>query len=98
MIRIHPFAYSVLYSSASTVIELFKSALCGYILARYRFPGRNLLYVLIVGTLFVPLTSIVLPQFLVVESLGLLNTQAGVILAFSGAAGALYVLLFAHFF
>lgn len=92
------FFNTLLYSVASTVIELFKSALCGYILARYRFPGRNLLYVLIVATLFIPLTSIVLPQFLVVESLGLLNTQAGVILAFSGAAGALYVLLFTNFF
>jgi raffinose/stachyose/melibiose transport system permease protein len=92
------FFNTVLYSSASTLIELIKSALCGYVLARYRFPGRNLLYMLIVGTLFVPLASIVLPQFLVVESLGLLNTQAGVILAFSGAAGALYVLLFTNFF
>jgi raffinose/stachyose/melibiose transport system permease protein len=92
------FLNTLLYSSASTVIELFKSALCGYTLTRYRFPGRNLLYALIVGTLFIPVASIILPQFLVVESLGLLNTQAGVILAFSGAAGALYVLLFANFF
>jgi ABC-type glycerol-3-phosphate transport system permease component len=92
------FFNTVLYSCASTFIELFKSALCGYILARYRFPGRNLLYALIVGTLFIPLAAIILPQFLVVESLGLLNTQAGVILAFSGASGALYVLLFVNFF
>jgi ABC-type glycerol-3-phosphate transport system permease component len=35
------FLNTVLYSSASTLIELFKSALCGYILARYRFPGRE---------------------------------------------------------
>jgi ABC-type glycerol-3-phosphate transport system permease component len=92
------FFNTLFYSCAATVIELFKSALCGYVLARYRFPGRNLLYVLIVGTLFIPLTSIILPQFLVVEALGLLNTQAGVILAFSGASGALYVLLFTNFF
>lgn len=92
------FFNTVLYSTAATVVELIKSALCGYVLARYRFPGRDLLYKLIVGTLFIPLASIVLPQFLVVESLGLLNTQAGVILAFSGAAGALYVLLFTNFF
>jgi len=92
------FFNTLLYSSASTLVELVKSALCGYVLARYRFPGRTLLMTLIVGTLFVPLASIVLPQFLVVESLGLLNTQAGVILAFSGATGALYVLLFMNFF
>ncbi|HEX7733743.1 MAG TPA: hypothetical protein VF458_02735 [Ktedonobacteraceae bacterium] len=50
------------------------------------------------STLFVPLAAIVLPQFLVVESLDLLNTRTGVILAFSGATSALYVLLFANFF
>jgi ABC-type glycerol-3-phosphate transport system permease component len=92
------FFNTLLYSVAVTVIELFKSALCGYVLARYRFPGRNLLYLLIVGTLFIPLATIILPQFLVVESLGLLNTRMGVILAFSGAAGALYVLLFTNYF
>ncbi|MBV9613948.1 MAG: carbohydrate ABC transporter permease [Ktedonobacteraceae bacterium] len=92
------FFNTLLYSVVATLIELFKSALCGYVLGRYRFPGRNLLYFLIVGTLFVPLATIILPQFLVIESLGLLNTREGVILAFSGAAGALYVLLFTNYF
>lgn len=92
------FFNTVFYSCAATVVEVFKSALCGYVLARYRFPGRNLLYNLIVWTLFIPLASILLPQFLVVESLGLLNTQAGVVLALSGAAGALYVLLYVNYF
>lgn len=92
------FFNSILYTASSVFIEVFKAALCGYVLARYRFPGRDLLYKLIVATLFIPLTSIILPQFLVVESLGLLNTQAGVILAFAGATGALYVVLFVNFF
>jgi ABC-type glycerol-3-phosphate transport system permease component len=92
------FFNTLLYSVTATIIELFKSALCGYVLARYRFPGRNLLYLLIVGTLFIPLATVILPQFLVVESLGLLNTREGVILAFSGATGALYVLLFTNYF
>jgi raffinose/stachyose/melibiose transport system permease protein len=92
------FFNTVFYSCAATVVEVFKSALCGYVLARYRFPGRTLLYTLIVWTLFIPIASILLPQFLVVESVGLLNTQAGVILALSGAAGALYVLLYVNYF
>ncbi|HLZ59513.1 MAG TPA: carbohydrate ABC transporter permease [Ktedonosporobacter sp.] len=92
------FLNTVLYSCASTLIELFKSALCGYVLARYQFPGRNLLYKLIVATLFIPIASIIIPQFLLIENLGLLNTRTGVILALSGAAGALYVLLFEGFF
>jgi raffinose/stachyose/melibiose transport system permease protein len=92
------FFNTVFYSCAATVVEVFKSALCGYVIARYRFPGRTLLYTLIVWTLFVPIASILLPQFLVVESVGLLNTQAGVVLALSGAAGALYVLLYVNYF
>ncbi|MEU9785675.1 carbohydrate ABC transporter permease [Streptomyces phaeochromogenes] len=92
------FFNTILYAVVSTVIELFKSALCGYILARYEFPGRKFLHRMIIATLFVPVASIIIPQFVLVERLGLLNTQAGVILAMSGAAGALYVLLFIGFF
>jgi ABC-type glycerol-3-phosphate transport system permease component len=92
------FVNTSIYSVSSTFVELAKSALCGYVLARYRFPGRDLLYRLIILTLFVPIASIIIPQFVLVESLGLLNTRLGVILAMSGGAGALYVLLFTGFF
>ncbi|RYJ29823.1 sugar permease [Streptomyces sp. L-9-10] len=92
------FFNTVLYTVISTAIELVKSALCGYILARYDFPGRKLLHRTIVATLFIPVASIIIPQFVLVDQLGLLNTRAGVILAMSGAAGALYVLLFIGFF
>ncbi|MFJ9032734.1 carbohydrate ABC transporter permease [Streptomyces sp. NPDC102274] len=92
------FLNTVLYTVISTAVELVKSALCGYILARYDFPGRRLLHRTIVATLFIPVASIIIPQFVLVDQLGLLNTRAGVILAMSGAAGALYVLLFIGFF
>jgi ABC-type glycerol-3-phosphate transport system permease component len=92
------FANTVLYSAVSTLVELVKAALCGYVLARYEFPGRRFLHRLIIATLFIPVASIIVPQFVLVEQLGLLNTRAGVILAMSGSAGALYVLMFTGFF
>jgi ABC-type glycerol-3-phosphate transport system permease component len=92
------FANTVLYSAVSTFIEVVKAALCGYVLARYDFPGRQFLHRLIIATLFIPVASIIVPQFVLVEQLGLLNTRAGVILAMSGSAGALYVLMFTGFF
>ncbi len=92
------FFNTVLYASAATVLELVKSSMCGYVLGRFRFPGRNLILGLITATLFIPIASIILPQFQLVRSLGLLNTRLGVILAMSGGAGALYVLLFTGFF
>jgi raffinose/stachyose/melibiose transport system permease protein len=92
------FANTVVYSVSATFVELTKSALCGYVLARYRFPGRDLLYRLILLTLFVPVASIIIPQFVLVQNLGLLHSRLGVILAMSGGAGALYVLFFTSFF
>ena len=92
------FLNTVIYAAASTGIEVVKSSMCGYVLARYRFPGRNLIYGVILATLFIPIASIIIPQFNLIRGLGLLNTRFGVILALSGGAGALYVLLFTSFF
>lgn len=92
------FLNTVIYASAATGIEVVKSSMCGYVLARYRFPGRNVIYGVILATLFIPIASIIIPQFNLIRSLGLLNTRFGVILALSGGAGALYVLLFTSFF
>ncbi|MEM9950837.1 MAG: carbohydrate ABC transporter permease [Chloroflexota bacterium] len=92
------FLNTVIYASAATAIEVVKSSMCGYVLARYRFFGRNLIYGVILATLFIPIASIIIPQFNLIRSMGLLNTRFGVILALSGGAGALYVLLFTSFF
>ncbi len=91
------FFNTLLYSVTSTTIVLISTAMFGYVIARYRFPGRNIMYAVILSTLFIPIASIILPQFKLIQNLGLLNTRAGVILAMSGG-GALYVLLFAGFF
>ncbi len=92
------FLNTVLYSTSATLIELLKASMCGYVLARYRFPGRDFLYRLILATLFVPIATVIIPQFVLIKAMGLLNTRLGVILALSGGAGALYVLLFTGFF
>lgn len=92
------FFNTVIYAVAATMIELVKSSMCGYALARFQFPGRDFLFKLILATLFIPIASIIIPQFVLVDSLGLLNTRAGVILALTGGSGALYVLLFHGFF
>lgn len=91
------FLNTVIYSVCSTVIVLINTAMFGYVLSRYRFPGRRVLYAIILGTLFIPIGSTIIPTFKLVQWLGLLNTRLGVILAMSGG-GALYVLLFAGFF
>jgi raffinose/stachyose/melibiose transport system permease protein len=89
---------TVLYTSATTLLELAKAALAGYVLARFSFPGRDLLYRLVILTLFAPVTSILIPQYVLIDALGLMNSRVGVILAMSGGGGALYTLFFVNFF
>ena len=92
------FFNTVLYAVTATVMELLKSSMAGYALARYRFFGRDFLYKLILATLFIPIASIIIPQFVLIQKLGLLDTRLGVMLVLSGGSGALYILLFTGFF
>lgn len=72
------FLNSILVSSASTLFSLFIFAMSAYVIAKYRFPGRMLLFVLFTVTLLVPAHSRTQPIFSLVMNLGLYNRLAGV--------------------
>jgi ABC-type glycerol-3-phosphate transport system permease component len=65
---------SVFVSTVTTFGALITSALAGYILAKFRFQGRNTLFLLIVATMMVPFHVILIPVFLIVKMLGIHNT------------------------
>lgn len=69
-----------IFASAVTLIHLFISSLAGYAFARLRFPGRNILFFLILATLMVPVAALLAPLYLMVKNMGLLNTYWGLIL------------------
>ncbi len=71
---------SALVSVAVTVIALFLHSMAGYALARLQFRGRTLIFSLMVSTLLVSLPVILVPLFLIVKALGLLDSYAGLIL------------------
>ena len=69
-----------IFASAVTIITLFIDSLAGYAFARLRFPGKQVLFVLILATLMVPVAALLAPLYLTVKSLGLLNSYPGLIL------------------
>ena len=87
------FGNTLLYSVWSTTVGTAISAMCGYALARYRFPGSGLLRAIILGLLFLPVPSTIIPTFMLVKTLGLLNTRWAILLAMSGG-GAFHTMLF----
>jgi len=70
-----------LLASAITVISLLCNSMAGYAFAKLRFRGRDRLFGLLVATLVVPPQVTVLPLFLEVRAMGLVNSFGGVIVA-----------------
>ncbi len=73
------FFNSIVISAVSTLIVLGTSLIAGYIFAKFRFPGRNLLFLLILATAIVPFESYMIPFFLQMIDLKWVNTYQGII-------------------
>lgn len=71
---------SFFVSLTVTVVALFFHSMAGYALARLRFPGRELIFSFIFSTLLVSLPVILVPLFILVRELGLLNSYYGLII------------------
>lgn len=59
---------------ATVATQLFTSSLAGYVFARLRFPERDTLFFVYLGTLMVPYMVIMIPQFTIIRILGLYDT------------------------
>lgn len=71
---------SLLVSSLTVVGILFTSSLCGFAFAKYDFPGRNALFMLVLASMMIPFFVTLIPVFYIVKQLGWLNNYAGLIL------------------
>lgn len=66
-------------SAVVTVVALWFHTMAGYALARLRFPGRETIFMMIFSTLLVSLPVIIVPLFILVRAMGMLNSYAGMI-------------------
>ncbi|MCA9235636.1 MAG: carbohydrate ABC transporter permease [Planctomycetales bacterium] len=74
------FANSVLVSTAITAISLALNSMAGYAFAKLRFRGRDGLFKCLLAALVVPLQAAMLPLFLMLKQLGVINTYWAVII------------------
>ena len=70
---------STLIAAAVTALSLLFNAMAGYAFAKLRFAGRDRLFGLLLAALVIPTQVAMLPLFLLVRSLGLVNTRWGVV-------------------
>lgn len=74
------FQNSIFVTIVATLITLLINSMAAYGLAIYEFPGRNAIMLFVIGTLMIPITVILVPVYLVVTQLGMINSLWGVIL------------------
>ena len=71
---------SVFITVVATLLTLLINSMAAFALSKYQFKGQRAVFLLIIATLMIPPTIILVPVFLVINSVGLLNSLWGVIL------------------
>ena len=92
---VRPVLTSVILAGATVATTLLFSSMVGWALAKMTFPGKNAIIVVVLSTMFVPGIVTLIPQFVLIANLGMVNTYWGLILP--GMVGAFGVFLMRQF-
>ncbi len=83
---------SIIVTGSVVILNLILSPMVGYSLAKFDYPGKNVLLIFILATVMVPFTAILIPLFLIVRSLGWVNTYPGLIVPFAMTAFGVFLM------
>ncbi len=89
------FLNSAIVGVSTTISVLFFDSLVGYTLAKFRFPGRRIVFLLIISTLMIPTEMLVIPWYALARALKWVNTYWGIM--FPGMISAFGVFLMRQF-
>jgi len=92
------FLNSTIVSLGSVALVVFASATTAYPLARMRFPGRDVIFALLIGSLMIPNAVVLVPQYILTQRLGWLSTYQGLIVPEAAMTFAFGVFLLRQFF
>jgi multiple sugar transport system permease protein len=92
------FVNSLGVAVATTLLSVLLSSMMAFAFARLRFPGRRLLFGLLLIGLMVPAMMLIVPQFLLAKQLLLLDSYLGLVVFYAGGSLALNTFLLRSFF
>jgi multiple sugar transport system permease protein len=92
------FLNSTIVSVGATLIVVFAAAMAAYPLARMRFPGRDVIFGVLIGSLMIPNAVVLVPQYVLTQRLGWLSTYQGLIVPEAAMTFAFGVFLLRQFF
>ena len=77
---------SLIVAITCAATTVFFSALAGYGIAKFRFKGRNFVFMAIMSTMMIPFEAIMIPLYMVSKKIGIMNTLPGLIIPFAISA------------
>jgi multiple sugar transport system permease protein len=81
---------SLIVSTSVAITTVLLASLTGYGLAKFKFRGRNAVFMMIMGTMMIPFEAIMIPLYMVVMMLRIQNTYVGLILPFLVSAFGIF--------
>lgn len=88
------FVNSLFVSTVTMILSLSLASLTAYAFARFTFPGKEFLFRLFLFTMFVPSILNIIPQFTIIQTLGLVDSYSGLVLLYisTGVVGSTFFL------
>lgn len=84
--------HSTGYIAVTLLVSLLVNSMSGYAFARLKFPGKNLIFSVILAVMIIPAQTVMLPQFSIIYKMGFTNSYLGLILP--AIANPMYIFLF----
>jgi multiple sugar transport system permease protein len=85
------FLNSLSTSAIVTIGAMFTSALAGYIFAKFRFRGKRLLFVVILATMMVPFQIVMVPTYIIISKLNLVNDLSAIVIPYLVSAFGVFL-------
>jgi multiple sugar transport system permease protein len=86
------FLNTVIFAGSVSIISIFFDSMAGYAFGRLRFRGRTVLFIVVLVGMFIPFQIIMIPLFVEVYKLGILNTYLGLILPHCTSPFGIYMM------
>lgn len=83
---------SILVTSLSTIGELLTTIMAAFAFAKLQFYGKNVLFVILIGTMMVPGELLIIPNFVTLSNMGLINTYAALIVPYLASVFSVFML------
>ena len=77
------FFNSIIITGAATVLNVLFLAMAAYVFARFTFPGKNMLYFILSLSLVLPMTALLHPVYMTMNTLKLANTRSGLVVVYT---------------